>query len=106
MPTTARWSLSLPVRHPSVARSSASCSADGQRVPQDIPKWHCRTRDREKEEEELPCPRGLGALGPALSQPPCVVQGVVSGRDRSSEAWGGAVGQGRNGDAGRSKGRN
>src|SRR5215217_4057623 len=43
MPTTARGSLSLPVRHPSVARSSASCSADGQRVPQDIPKWHCRT---------------------------------------------------------------
>src|SRR5215218_66757 len=43
MPTTARWSLSLPVRHPSVAHSSASCSADGQRVPQDIPKCHCRT---------------------------------------------------------------
>src|SRR5215218_3510665 len=43
MPTTARGSLSLPVRHPSVARSSASCSADCQRVPQDIPKCHCRT---------------------------------------------------------------
>src|SRR5215210_3108642 len=44
MPTTARRSLSLPVQCPSVARSSLSSSADGQRVPQNSHKWHCRTK--------------------------------------------------------------
>jgi hypothetical protein len=53
---------------------------------------------REEEEEELSCPGSFGVVGPALSQPPGVLQEMVFGRDCSGEAGSGAAGKGSIGD--------
>src|SRR5215208_4631492 len=58
-------------------------------------------RDREQKEEELLCPRGVGVVGTALTQPACLLQGVAARGNGCPQAGDGEAPEGGFGDAGR-----